>query len=201
MSESCVYFGPWGDGMTLGVFSPFVLTHYRVLFNFLFAQLSWWKHWLCWDWFLNGAGLATSDTIALMKQQKSSCLGEIYEWYATSQYNKFIFFHLFHKFSCKKKKSISNWHQSEVWKKKRHFLSNHFQMYHSFIVIALLLFHRMSLIHWSDSLNSPSEEAVLNLLFFSKQTKKTNSRGFTSLFKKKKKEAAFALVRLPQQAN
>lgn len=152
-----MYFGPWGDGMTLGVFSPFVLTHYRVLFNFLVVQLSRRKHWLCWDWFLNGAGLATSDTIALTKRQN-----QVWEKSTndTQQVNiiSLFFFHLFHIFSYKK--SVSNWHQSEVWekKKKRHFRSNHFQMYHSFIIMALLLFLRMSLIHWSDSLDSPSEE-------------------------------------------
>lgn len=111
-----MYFGPRGDGMTLGVLSPFVLTHYRVLFNFKVVQLSRWKHWLCWDWFLNGAGLATSDTIALMKQQNQVVWEKSTN--DTQQVNiiGLFFFHLFHIFSYKK--SVSNWHQSEVWKKK-----------------------------------------------------------------------------------
>lgn len=95
--------------------------------------------------------------------------------------------------------SVTDISQKFEKKKNLHFLSNHFQMYQSFIaLLLLLLFLRISLIHLSDSLNPPSEECSTLLVLVNKKQKQQR---FHTSVKKKTTKAAFALVRLPQQGN
>lgn len=107
-------------------------------------------------------------------------------------HNNLISYFIFSSFFIK---SVSNWHQSEVWKKKLHFLSNHFQMYHSFFLLLLT----NSSVWFSQS----SLRRMQYLTGFSKHRNKTAevSHPFKLKLKNKKQKAAFALVRLPQQGN
>lgn len=121
----------------------------------------------CAVWFLNCVGLSTSSTISNDDAVKSNCLGENYEWYTTIYYHSLFFFHLFHIVSYKK--SVSNWHQSEVWKKTS---TSSQTTSKCTIPLSSPSSSSSSLIRLSDSLNPPSEECS-TLLVFSKQKNKT----------------------------
>lgn len=95
--------------------------------------------------------------------------------------------------------SVTDISQKFEKKKNLHFLSNHFQMYHSFIISPPPPHH--SLIHLSDPLSPASEECSTLLILVNnnnEKRKKKQQRFHTSVQNKK---AAFALVRLPQQGN
>lgn len=73
-------------------------------------------HWLCYDCLIPEVCRPLHiEYNRFDEAMKSNYLEENYEWYTTIQYHSlfFIFFIYFHI-----KKSVSNWHQSEVWKKK-----------------------------------------------------------------------------------